>query len=375
MPVFKINTQTSITTELNEYRFKNEGSDCISPQELLAKNPQIILSIPSLELPPSNSALIIREFCTSRGPIDILIITENADILLIETKLYRNPESHRTVVAQAIDYVKAFSDTDIEALKTKFLSSKYTDAGLVNNLFGKEGFCIALKKNIRNGYFKVLIIGDKIHSNVLGMVESIDSAPHLAFTIYLVELLPTRYDDNHIILKPKILENTVEIERSVIRLEVDLCKETYKVESSTPVKDSKGSRPIINEEQYINSLTNPSFAEPIKEFWKKWRALEGDVRFGTVGFSAGFKYGNRRIPLQFVMDYKIDLVSDAYRKSYDISDSIYKDYKEFLKNRVPKAFDHLIANHVTLPFEYLTREDLDNVLNATIKLAQGVIEN
>jgi hypothetical protein len=171
------------------------------------------------------------------------------------------------------------------------------------------------------------------------------------------------------------LENTVEIERSVIRLEVDLCKETYKVESSTPVKDSKGSRPIINEEQYINSLTNPSFAEPIKEFWKKWRALEGDVRFGTVGFSAGFKYGNRRIPLQFVMNYKIDLVSDAYRKSYDISDSIYKDYKEFLKNRVPKAFDHLIANHVTLPFEYLTREDLDNVLNATIKLAQGVIEN
>ena len=119
MPVFKINTQTSNSTELKEYRFKNEGSDSISPQGLLAKNPQIILSIPSLELPPSNSALIIREFCTSRGPIDILIITENADILLIETKLYRNPESHRTVVAQAIDYVKAFSDTDIEALKNK----------------------------------------------------------------------------------------------------------------------------------------------------------------------------------------------------------------------------------------------------------------
>jgi len=202
----------------------------------------MVLSLKELELPPSNSTLVLREFSTSQGSIDIIMITENSDILLIETKLFRNSESHRTVVAQAIDYVKSFSETDIEILKSKILQSTYSDNQLTENLFSKEGFYFALKKNMKKGYFKVLIIGDKIHSNLLGMVESIHSAPHLAFTIYLVELSPIRDDENNILLEPRIIENTIEVERSVIRLEVDLKKESYTIESSTPLKDSKGSR-------------------------------------------------------------------------------------------------------------------------------------
>lgn len=369
MAIFKINTQTYDVTELNEYHFKSEGNDRISPQEILARNPQIVLTIPELEFPPSSQALVLREFSTNRGSIDILMVTDNADILLIETKLYRNPESHRTVVAQAIDYVKSFSETSIDTLQSKFLQSKYSDRQLTDSLFKRENFCLGLNKNIKNGFFKVLIIGDKIHSNILGMVESIHSAPHLSFTLFLVELSPKRMDNNNILLEPRIIENTMEVERSVIRLEVDLKKESYIIESSTPSKESKGSRPIITETQYINSLSNPEFAEIIKSFWNNWKSIGGDIRFGVVGFSAGLKIGKTRIPMQFVMNDRIYLISDNYRKSYDIGDKAYLVYKEKLKSEVPRAYDHVIANHVSLAFELLTTDELEYLLNASIRLA------
>jgi len=369
MAIFKINTQTFNTSELDEYHFKSEGTDRVSPQEILARNPQLVLTIPELELPPSSHALVVREFSTNRGSIDILMVTDNSDILLIETKLYRNPESHRTVVAQAIDYVKSFSDTSIEILQSKFLQSKYSDRQLTESLFKKEDFCIGLQKNIRNGYYKVLIIGDKIRSNILGMVESIHSAPHLSFTLFLVELSPMRLDDHNIILEPRVVENTTEIERSVMRLEVDLKKETYKVESSAPSKESKGSRPIITENQYISSLSNPAFAEVIKSFWVSWKSIGGDIRFGLVGFSAGIMIGNKRIPLQFVMNDKVDLISDRYRESYNISPTTYKVYTDKLKAEVPKAYDHVIANHVALSFNTITVNELKSILDAALVFA------
>jgi hypothetical protein len=373
MAIFKLNTKTLENKRLEEYHFRSEGSDLISPQELLAIFPNIILSIPELELPPANSILVLREFSTSRGSIDLLIITENSDILLIETKLYRNPESHRTVVAQAIDYVKSFTETEIETLKSKFLQSKYSDNQLTETLFKRDDFCISLKKNIKNGNFKVLIIGDKIHNNLLGMVESIHSAPHLAFTIYLIELSPIRYDENNILLEPRTIEYTTEIERSVIRLEIDFKKESWKIESSSPAKDSKGSKPIITEEQYINSLSKPEFADIIKSFWNTWKAIGGDIRFGTVGFTFGFKYGEKRIPVQYVMNSYIDLISENSRNSYDIPDNAYNRYKQSLKSNVPKAFDHLIANHVAMQFEAISKEDLKNILEATMELIKEMI--
>jgi hypothetical protein len=375
MAIFNINTQTLAISELDEYHFKSEGSRQISPQELLAKFPNIILSVPELEMPPSNSVLVLREFSTTRGSIDLIMITENSDILLIETKLYRNPESHRTVVAQAIDYVKSFTDIDIETIKAKFLESKYADKKLTETLFSKDEFYIPLRKNIKSGNFKVLIVGDKIHSNVLGMVESIHSAPHLAFTIYLIELSPVKYDGNNILLEPKLIENTNEVERSVIRLEIDFKKESYAIESSAPTKESKGSRPIITAEQYLSNLTNTDFAEIIRSFWSKWKLLGGDIKFGTVGFSSGFKVGDKRIPMQFVYNSYLDLISDKYRAYYNISDNEYKNYKEFLKLYVPKAFDHLIANHVAIQLDTISKDDLKNILDATIELVKGMKEN
>ena len=43
---------------------------------------------------------------SGRGPIDIVYISPEGGITIVETKLWKNPEKHRVVVAQIIDYAK-----------------------------------------------------------------------------------------------------------------------------------------------------------------------------------------------------------------------------------------------------------------------------
>lgn len=74
-------------------------------QELLILNPSLL---PSEEVDESWENLIPlgREVSVTAGAIDNLYITSEGLICLVETKLWRNPEAHRTVVAQILDYAK-----------------------------------------------------------------------------------------------------------------------------------------------------------------------------------------------------------------------------------------------------------------------------
>lgn len=374
MAIHKLSIRDYKSSSLETYKFRSEGSDKISPQEIISSFPQMIFGIQEVEIPDTVSTMVAKEYSTSSGPIDILMITENADVVLIETKLFRNPESHRTVVAQAIDYTKALTNTNLDSIKSNLLKSNYSERDFVEKMFKQDLFCAALNQNIKTGNFKVIIVGDKIHPNILEMVESIQSAPHLSFTLYLVELCPYVYDEDNILLHPKIVANTNEIERSVIRLEIDYKEKKTTIESSVPEKEGKGSRPILTADQYIGNLSKREFGKVIQGFWRTWKELGGDIRFGQVGFSSGMIIGKKRIAIQFVYNNRIALVSDNYRNSYGISDETYGKYKSKISQTVPRAYDFLISNKVEIQFELLSESDLENIFDATILLAREEME-
>lgn len=50
------------------------------------------------------------------GYIDNLYITPSGMIVIVETKLFRNQEARRTVIAQIIDYAKEVQKWDAEKL-------------------------------------------------------------------------------------------------------------------------------------------------------------------------------------------------------------------------------------------------------------------
>jgi RecB family endonuclease NucS len=57
-----------------------------------------------------------REIRTKAGPIDNLLGDSRGEIVIVETKLWRNPESRRKVVAQIFDYMKELTKWNFEQL-------------------------------------------------------------------------------------------------------------------------------------------------------------------------------------------------------------------------------------------------------------------
>lgn len=64
-----------------------------------------------------------REISTSSGYIDNLYISPSGAITIVETKLWTNPEKHRTVVAQIIDYAKELSQWSFDDLNAAVLNA------------------------------------------------------------------------------------------------------------------------------------------------------------------------------------------------------------------------------------------------------------
>lgn len=366
MPLFRINKQNGHAESIAEHEYKYEGRGLVSPQAIIANNPEIITEVPELGLVNTEIVLAYREYSTISGPIDILLIGSNAEIILIETKLLKNSDSTRTVVAQIIDYIKAFGNETLDAFFKKVEGASNT---FIKNYQRNSNFSALLDKNIKTGNYTVIVVGDHVHPNVLGMIESIQAAPHLAFQIYLLELDSYALNAEEILITPKLVANTVEVERSVIRIEIDAPHKGYKIIAEAPDKKGKGSKPILSWEEYLQNITVDEFTPIIASFRKKWVAdIDDSINLGQVGFSAGAFLKGKRIPLQFVYDSKIELFSAKMRNSYDIPEALYNKYVDEFKQS-DRLYDKYVAsNKVVIRFEDIDVEELKCILSAAYTL-------
>ena len=66
-------------------------------QDLLYRHPD---SLPIMEINPSFAGLIpiCRELSTPAGPLDVLYVTPTGRLVILEAKLWRNPEARRKVI-------------------------------------------------------------------------------------------------------------------------------------------------------------------------------------------------------------------------------------------------------------------------------------
>jgi hypothetical protein len=331
-------------------------------QELLYEYPEIILSVPEIELSGEEIAIKFREYPTSRGPIDVFIITKNANIILVETKLIKNPESIRTVVAQIVDYIKALTLDGCENLLEK--NCKYMKKS--NDFVADDKFLYLLNKNFITGNINGIIIGDDIHPNLLGLVESIQSAPHLAFHINLLKI-ETYKQNEKLLIMVKNIENTKEVERSVIKISFENGKNAPIIESETPSKNGKGSKPILTWEEYIDKV-DINYQEIITKYKQEWVNNFGEsINMGTVGFTAGFFVGNKRFAPLWVYDNKIELITENSRKKMGVPDTVYLIYKSELE-KSPEIFDkYLISGKQMVNFSDISINSLEIIFKASIK--------
>jgi hypothetical protein len=277
-------------------------------QELLRRHPEVL---PVAEIEPVFHPLIPigREVGTETGAIDNLFISPRGYVVLVETKLWRNPQAKREVVGQAIDYGSALSKWSYsrldEAVKAYVENYEKADLDLMGWVEENHGpveggqvyFEETVAKNLRLGRFLTLIVGDRIRRSVIEMLNYVNKYPNLANDVALVELSCYRWkrdSDWPLLVVPSVVARTEIIERSVIQVTVKQ-DGTHQVDvrQEKAEKEDKGRKRVtLTEEAFWELLMEqaPECYEDIRHIIEEFRATDGiTIDPTTAGVAARFQ--------------------------------------------------------------------------------------
>ena len=274
-------------------------------QQLIFEHPEI-LPVAEIEGIFAPMISIGREVSTKLGSIDNLFMSQRGYPVLVETKLWRNPEARRNVVAQALDYASALSEWDFMRLDesvrkfTKRMSNEQGLIELIEENFGEieeghEYFIDTVNKNLRLGRFLILIVGDKIHESTTPIVEFINRYPGLAFDFALIELQCFKLTQDGLwplLVIPRIMKRTEVIERSVVQVNIEEGKKPQV--TVTQEKTSTGPvtrRPTLTEEAFwelIRKQDNRSYESTRKLVTYMSNNPRIELTFGPNALSAKY---------------------------------------------------------------------------------------
>lgn len=274
-------------------------------QRLIQQHPTLL---PIEQIEPAFGALVpvCMELPVPSGFADNLMLTRDGDIVLVETKLWRNPEARREVVGQVLDYAKDLSTWSYEELqKAVRIALKDDKLDLFRLVHGTEEeeprFIDAVSRNLRLGRFLLIIAGDGIQQSAEQLTDFLQRHVGLHFTLSLVEIGLWRVPDtDQIFVQPKVIAKTVQIERAVVRIEAGAVASAPQITIGPASPNNKAA--TLSEEQFYEELrqVDPNLPKRLQAFLTeaesrgiyaeirrvltlKWRSPDDRVfRFGYI---------------------------------------------------------------------------------------------
>jgi len=332
-------------------------------QQLLHKHPDI-LPLDSFGEAFTPAISVGREIAF----IDNLFVSTSGLITIVETKLWRNPEGHRTVVAQILEYAKTLSQWTYQELDKAVQNCFERMDGKPKTLYqlvkGKlEGedadeieFQQKVQHSLENGKFALLIVGDKIHPSATQLAEIIQSAPHMQYSLGFVELNCYRLDkqsDWPLVVVPSLIQKTKEITRAVVKVVYEEKKPEINV--VTP-KEEKASTGRTNESEFLAS--SPSdLKDSLESYISSWIQGGYTIYWGSVGFSLRLHWKGKlrtifeaypdsltiyqekrlakaELPMEPYVEYKSQLLSSSVIGSAYANQRRYLYYKDISNNDI-----------------------------------------
>lgn len=186
--------------------------------------------LPISEIEPSLGVFfpICREMLTPRGAVDNLLMTGAGDIAIVETKLYRNPQARREVLAQILDYATALFAMDYTNFEKCVLSGEFSPSQKPKSLYEalpegekleEKQFIDSVARNLRLGRAILIIAGDGIRSEAEQLLAGMQTHARFGFTLALVELAVFKMPNTpQFIVQPRILAKTEIVQRTVVEL-------------------------------------------------------------------------------------------------------------------------------------------------------------
>ncbi len=300
-------------------------------QNLIAEYPYLL---PADEIGPEFSPLVCigQEVNVgsndSLGFIDNLYVAPSGKICIVETKLFRNQESRRTVIAQAIDYAKELQKWDAERLDAVASAYSYKKTGMASRMidmmaahglltYSDEGrFTDAINHCLKSASFLVMIVGDGIRSNVEQLADFISNNISMSFRLALVELELYPSNDGIIVI-PNLITKTTVFERNV-----------YNQSPKGPVSIFSASPrlPIPSRKDFIKAFSENGGYDPdqVTEFVADLDAIDGiSVKMSPVELAFRFTVENSKSYALLVMSIQNDH-ADIYSMPWWVKDFLSK---------------------------------------------------
>jgi len=261
-------------------------------QEILYKEPSIL---PTNEVDSifSNLIPIGREVPVTSGFIDDFYISSKGYLVIVETKLWRNPESRREVVGQIIDYAKdiqKWNYEDLDAIYTKNHNKKLFDVFVDKGYYSYEeeaDFIDIVSKNITTSRFLLMIVGDGIREGVESMVTFLNSNPTMQYKFALCELEVYELEDGSRLVIPNLTLKTTTIERGILRIDNNQISYIEPEENISNDVKSSSDRSKYSKSNYLSldewiekKLDNKKLENKLRDFIQD---IEDSNMFYTIG--------------------------------------------------------------------------------------------
>jgi len=258
-PAVQRNRLTAASLGLREYFFRDA-----------------IFQSPELVVGPCREAGLIEddewrslatEFRTDAGKIDVLLVSSQGRLAVVETKLVGNPENRRKVLAQVVDYLASLPDY-AEAI------TKLIPPGDADELFSDPDEVI---RSAIDGNVLLIIASDEVDERVERLSRSL-FADNLdrQWELALVDLAVYRSD-----LDPTGTIHVVPTLRGAIKTEV---RHTIRFDESKPGArlkieryvsgDSRPERQKWNEELYFESFATFGAPVEVRNLAQQLKALQ-----------------------------------------------------------------------------------------------------
>lgn len=250
-----------------------------------------------------------------QGFIDNLLVTNDGHLVLVETKLYRNPEALREVIIQTLQYGMAVNHMPLLELESRARRGDRNGTLLRNDetiharVFGQvdqglmkgvpDNFEYALERYQRTGEILLLVVADGIHTSVERITHWMNKSGRNSPTMFgLIELRFYELPDGQRVVIPKTLLKTREISRHVVIVDIrneTTASATATVENELPLASGGKTKESHSVKAASAPLTKATFLElvPAEEHQAAALLIEQleALQFKSQGTNSTLKFG------------------------------------------------------------------------------------
>lgn len=228
--------------------------------------------IPIKEINPGTQGFVpvCREFTIPKAGgsvfLDIFGVTPEGKLVLIECKLWRNPQARREVIAQILEYASllhqwTFGDLS-SRVKTVLGATGHNPLyDLVVKKFpdtDEANFVDQVSASLKTGDFDLIIAGDGIRSDVHAIADHLNQSSGLASRMALVEFQLWEAENDELIIMPSIPLKTEIIKHRV-----------FVTDNGTPVSFSAST----SEDDDVATIIDPrklGIRSSERDFWQSF---------------------------------------------------------------------------------------------------------